>query len=161
MPSRSTTGTITGDAGKIYELDLYKINTGSSSLYLIPFIDNYTLLLDTGAAYTIIDEQFAREKLRINPTGIPQPVFTPGGDKLQVSPIKLKFMGVTRKCFAGPVKLWLNLFSAHTVGILGSDMLTAMDAVIDLGKLSITLSSYQGESGRIRENQGESRKIRE
>lgn len=152
--TKACTGKNTGDAGRIFTLDLYKVNTGISSLFIIPFTANFYLLVDTGAAYTIIDEKFARETLHIKPTGIPQPVLTPGGDKLLVAPINLEFLGTTYRCYTGSINLFLSLFSAHTVGILGSDVLSAMDAVIDMGNLTITLTRNQGESGRIAEDRG-------
>lgn len=120
---------------------LHQIATGTSCLYVINYTSNHYLLIDTGASYTIIDQKFATEVLKLIPAGIPQPLFTPGGNQLMVRSINFQFMGITKKCFTGDFENFLRKFSTTTVGIIGTDFLHHLKAVIDIGKLTIEFAA--------------------
>lgn len=120
---------------------LHPIPTGRSCLYVIHYTSNHYLLIDTGAAYTIIDQKFATDVLKLIPAGIPRPLFTPGGNQLMVRNINFQFMGITQKCFTGDFENFLRKFSTHTVGIIGTDFLQRLKAVIDIGNSTIEFNT--------------------
>jgi len=123
-----------------FTLPLHTIPRGHSSLFTIKYSHDHHLLVDTGAVYTIIDDQFASEYLKTKPKGISQPVFTPGGNKLQVRSLDFEFLGAYFPCYSGDIGNWLRLFSFNTIGILGNDILHRGNARINLKKLTIHFS---------------------
>lgn len=106
-------------------------------------------ILDTGASCTIFDKNimikaFNKQESdfsRLDGHGI----MWASGSKIDIEYFEFQFIGITRNFFASDFSFLSNHTGSHIGGLIGTDVLTALQSTIDLKNNTLIFQTEQDE----------------